>query len=50
MKLSSVKSKIDDFFDNLSEEDVERIKQEYFPESTVPKGWVSIEDHLPQFL
>lgn len=50
MKLSSLKSKIDDFFDNLSEEDIERIKQEYFPESTVPKGWVSIEEYLPQFL
>ena len=50
MKLSNVKSKIDDFFDNLSEEDIERIKQKYFPESTIPKGWVSIEDHLPQFL
>lgn len=50
MKLSSLKSKIDDFFDNLSEEDIERIKQEYFPESTIPKGWVSIEEHLPQFL
>ena len=50
MKLKNLKETIDPFFDNLTEEDIERIKQEYFPEPTIPKGWVSIEDHLPQFL
>ena len=29
--------------ENLSEEDI----QKYFPISTTPKGWVSIEDELP---
>ncbi len=32
--------------ENMTEED----KQKYFPVSTTPKGWVSIEDELPMWL
>ncbi len=31
---------------NMSEED----KAMYFPKDTKPKGWISIEDHLPMML
>lgn len=30
--------------ENMTEEDM----QKYFPESTTPKGWVSIDDELPK--
>ena len=33
--------------DNMSEKEKEEIKAKYFPEDTTPKGWLSIEDHLP---
>lgn len=36
--------------DSLTEEELKEHKEKYFPESTIPKGWVSIEDHLPQWL
>ena len=43
MKLNEVKQKIDDFFNNLSEDEIEKLKEKYFPkESNTPKGWVSI--------
>ena len=32
--------------DNMTDEDI----QKYFPKSNLPKGWVSIEEHLPKFL
>jgi len=40
-------------FDKLREK-LANIKQEeidkYFPKDTKPKGWISIEDHLPMML
>lgn len=36
-------SKFKELIDNLTPEDIEK----YFPEDKTPKGWVSIEDHLP---
>ena len=33
--------------DSLSEEEMNALKEKYFPEDTTPKGWVSIEDSLP---
>ena len=48
MKLEEVKQKIDDFFNNLSEEEKVKLKEKYFPkEDGAPKGWVSIEESLP---
>lgn len=41
---------IDKFFDSLTEEDIENLKKKYFPESNIPKGWVSIREHLPMML
>lgn len=44
-----LKEQIDAFFDSKTPEEIEEIKKKYFTEPKVPKGWVSIEDHLPQF-
>ena len=33
--------------DNMSEKEKEEMRAKYFPEDTTPKGWLSIEDHLP---
>ena len=48
MKLNEVKQKIDDFFNNLSEDEIEKLKEKYFPkESNTPKVWISIDESLP---
>ena len=48
MKLKEVKHKIDNFFNNLTEDEKEKLKEKYFPkESNTPKGWVSIDESLP---
>ena len=48
MKLNEVKHKIDNFFNNLTEDEKEKLKEKYFPkESNTPKGWVSIDERLP---
>ena len=48
MKLNEVKQKIDNFFNNLTEDEIEKLKEKYFPkESNTPKGWVSIDERLP---
>ena len=35
--------KLEDSFNNITQEDIEK----YFPSDTRPKGWLSIEQHLP---
>lgn len=35
---------IDVFFENATPEEIEK----YFPKDTTPKGWLSIEEYLPQ--
>lgn len=48
MKLNELKQKIDNFFNNLSEEEKVKLKEKYFfQEYDTPKGWVSIEESLP---
>ena len=48
MKLNEVKQKIDNFFNNLTEDEIEKLKEKYSPkESNTAKGWVSIEESLP---
>lgn len=46
--MSQLLKNIDDFFANKTEEELEEIKKKYFPECRIPKGWVSIEEHLPK--
>lgn len=49
MELKELKQKIDDFFNNLSEEEKVKLKEKYFfLEYDTPKGWVSIEESLPE--
>lgn len=36
-----------EYFDKLTPEELEDIKLRFFTEPIIPKGWVSIEDHLP---
>ena len=44
MKLNEVKQKIDNFFNNLTEDEIEKLKEKYSPkESNTPKVWVSID-------
>lgn len=38
------------FLDSCTEEEIAEHKEKYFPESTTPKGWISIEDELPAWL
>lgn len=48
MNIDGVKQKIDDFFNSLSEDEIIKLKEKYFPkEDGAPKGWVSIEESLP---
>ena len=48
MKLNELKQKIDNFFNNLSEEEKVKLKEKYFfKEYDTHKGWVSIEESLP---
>lgn len=44
--IKSMADKLREHLENMTEE--ERLK--YFPESTTPKGWVSIEDELPMMM
>lgn len=39
-----------DYLKNLTEEEKEEIRRKYFPEDRRPKGWVSIEAHLPMMM
>ena len=41
---------VDKFLDGLTKEDIEDIQDKYFKSLNIPKGWVSIEDHLPRWL
>lgn len=44
MKLTKkIKDKIKDVIANMSNEEWDK----YFPKDTKPKGWISIEEHLP---
>ena len=48
MKLNEVKQKIDNFFNNLTEDEIEKLKEKYSPkENNTPKVWVSIDEGLP---
>ena len=48
MKTNEVKHKIDNFFNNLTEDEIEKLKEKYFPkESNTAKGWISIDEILP---
>jgi len=40
--------KLKEILDNMTPEEIEETR-EFFRDDT-PKGWLSIEDHLPQFL
>lgn len=47
MKLTKdIKNKIKQTLKNMSDDKLEK----YFPKDTKPKGWISIEDHLPMFM
>jgi len=39
-------NEISKMLDNMTDEEWEK----YFPKDNTPKGWVSIEEHLPKFL
>ena len=44
-----LKDSINKFFDSKTPEEIEEIEKKYFTEPKIPRGWVSIVDHLPQF-
>lgn len=45
--MESMVEKLRNFLENLTPEELEQHRIEFFPESTTPKGWVSIDDELP---
>ena len=44
MNFKEMEKKLDEVLENMTDEEIEK----YFPKSKTPKGWVSIEDELPQ--
>ncbi len=44
LDLDKLGKNFQDALDKITPEDIEK----YFPKDTTPKGWISIEDHLPQ--
>ena len=50
LDFKSMADKLREHFENMTEEEIEAERLKYFPESTTPKGWVSIEDELPMWL
>lgn len=36
--------------DSATEEQLEELREKYFKQHVLPKGWISIEDELPQWL
>jgi hypothetical protein len=38
------------YLESLTPEQLEEERQKFFPEDTKPKGWLSIEEHLPMFM
>jgi hypothetical protein len=44
--MSEFKKQIKEAIDKLTPEEI----KEFFPEDNIPKGWVSIEEHLPNLL
>jgi len=49
-EFKSLSDKLREHFENMTEEEIEADRLKYFPESTTPKGWVSIEDDLPKMM
>lgn len=47
---SEMVKKFQEYLDNMTEEEVEEMRAKYFPPDTRPKGWISIEDSLPQMM
>lgn len=45
-KLDDLTEKVRKSLENITPEELEK----YFPKDKTPKGWVSIEDHLPKML
>lgn len=48
--MSNKKSIVDslrEYLENKTPEELNEIKEKYFPEDETPKGWVDIEEHLP---
>jgi len=43
LDLGSLRKRLKKALNNLTKEDIEK----YFPKDTKPKGWLSIEEHLP---
>jgi hypothetical protein len=46
LDLEKLKKQWNDAIDNITQEDIDK----YFPTDTRPKGWLSIEEHLPYML
>lgn len=46
----SMAEKLQEHFDSMTDEELQKEIREFFPESTTPKGWVSIEDELPMMM
>ena len=47
LDLDKATSSFKKIMDSLSDEEIEALKEKYFPEDTTPKGWVDIEVALP---
>lgn len=43
LDLDKLIKKLEESLSNITQEEIDK----YFPTSSVPKGWVSIEEHLP---
>jgi hypothetical protein len=50
LKLESLADKLRKHFESMTEEEIQKEINEFFPKSTTPKGWVSIEDELPKMM
>ena len=46
LDIRSMSEKFKEILDNITDEEL----NEAFPPDTTPKGWLSIEDHLPMFM
>ena len=46
LDLDKMSERLDEALSNISQEDIDK----FFPIDTKPKGWLSIEEHLPMML
>lgn len=50
LDLKSMADNLQEHFDSMTEEELQKEIRDFFPENTTPKGWINIEDELPMML